>query len=376
MLLAERTPELQSFLHPPQRPFAAAGDAEVNVGAGDLEREAILHGQSEGSLELDDALRRAAHRCECAEAAAGADLGLAVFETLCELERPPRPTFHVLDALGHEHQGGTRSVRHRELVTRGKSFEQLDRLLGGLDRLGLAGHVEEDEGARPKAALPPPSACRPRGSTRSPHRSPRALPRLGRRGSTRRIGGAAAPHDPRVEGRRRSAALSRTVPPPPYARRATLPARPLESRTGARLRSRQPLPHGAQGGPGPQLPGTRRAQRAPPDGEPARGPAGPPPRSRAARARVGKRLRPAPADEHPGGQAFVQRTEHVGGDRLEQAELGARRNDGDDLEQRTGRRASSREARASTASRTVDGISSTPAASASVTKNGLPPVIA
>ena len=79
--------------------------------------------------------------------------------------------------------------------------------------------------------------------------------------------------------------------------------------------------------------------------------------------------------QHAGRQAFLEAVGGLTGERVEEPELGLRRRDRHRLQQRPAPRDSSRAMRASTASRTVGGVFALPAASTSVTKNGLPAVV-
>ena len=97
-----------------------------------------------------------------------------------------------------------------------------------------------------------------------------------------------------------------------------------------------------------------RGQRAPVEREP-RGPAAAPPRSATRAISCRNATASRSRAQHPGGEALLEMAELAAGQRLQQPELGARRRDRHRVEQRAGRPAPSRAARASTASRTLSG---------------------
>ena len=266
------------------------------------------------------------------------------------------------------------AVRHRELVSGRKPLEQSHGLLAGLHRLGYSTGTPEN---------------RRESAQRVPLTTPVAKPSVALDGALLRLDGLV-----RLVGQ---VALERAA---------------LEQ-LGPRLQRllvREPERPRVLGG---GLDGARRAKRPEPP-LPARTrappPGHPPPRrgARAARARerrwVGRRAPRAPLmksdppvrrqrlldgkarklvaecdprrgdREHAGGQAFVQLVDDIRCERLEEPELDRGRHDRRRLEQRA-RRGLRRAARASTASLTVSGISPSPAASTSVTKNGFPSVL-
>ena len=264
---------------------------------------------------------------------------------------------------------GQVAVGHRELGAGRERLEQRDRLsasrLGGRASPGEPRQRESQRCASPSRAV----AGRRMLERRSGGR--RSRPRSGRSGSTRTSAARAAPRA-RSE-RSRSAARGRTARPPRGARRARPRARRRPARSGAPPRRRRPPPRGGRAGRGRAPAAAASAASARRCS--ARRRCGGSASSTASRAiswrnaiasRVGA--------QHPGRQARVERVGGVRLERLEQPQLGRVRDDRDGVEQRARRGLPAARPRASTASRTVAGRSAPPAASTSVTKNGLPPV--
>ena len=303
--------------------------------------------------------------------------GHVVPQLVGEDQRPRRPLERALLIVTVAAEAGDVSVRLGQLQTRPERLQDLDRgpagllsLLGldqgttrsttrtrsnGLRRDGLPAR-----GSRPRRPeqrrSPPPAGLS--GNTRRPlsTKQLRALVRgegIGEAESARVLGRSLA----MSADLRRQAACQRAHSggPPPGPR---------------------PPPRG-----GPLAPGRARQRQVSPSAASAR-------RCRT-RARSGARessivrrasscRKPTPLgrrDEHARGEALLEGAQLAGHERFEKPQLGVR---GRDRGRRPGARAHrrpSRALRASTASRTVAGISSPGAARTSLTKNGFPPVL-
>ncbi len=225
------------------------------------------------------------------------------------------------------------------------------------------------------ARLPPPADRRAAAGSRAIPAAPRSRRQTGPSSSTRPLGARAGPHAGRVTARPRTSAPARTGWRPRDARPTTPRAPPRAAPTAVPPRDRQRPRRDARGS---RPRGCRRSRRQAPrarhDAAPPGGSVRSPPRSARRASSCRKATCAGPPTSIPEARHSSSRSTSspASASSSEQLDLSrdARR------PPRAALRAApdSRAARASTASRTVSGISPCPAARISVTKNGFPPV--